>query len=104
MSFAPPSSPGFSPMSTSTVIEHVVLMKVKASADDEDIKKLVEAVNSLRTIPGVMSITVGPTFAEEWMPDRRDGYTHALSVRLQSKEGKFNLRCRENSMLLLNKH
>eukprot|EP00984_Skeletonema_dohrnii_P015095 scaffold6461_cov101-Skeletonema_dohrnii-CCMP3373.AAC.1 len=70
----------------STVIEHIVLLKVKPEASDEDIKKLIEGAQSLRTIPGVISITVGSTFAEEWMPDRRNGHTHTLSCRLQSKE------------------
>jgi len=74
----------------STVIEHIVLLKVKPEASDEDIKKLIEGAQSLRTIPGVISITVGSTFAEEWMPDRRNGHTHTLSCRLQSKEGNFS--------------
>ena len=84
--FAPLASPEFSLMANAKVIEHIVLMKVKEDTSAEDIKKLVEGVHSLRTIPGVISITVGPTFAEEWMPDRRNGHTHTLSCRLQSKE------------------
>ena len=80
----------FSYPSMSTVIEHIVLLKVKPEASDEDIKKLIEGAQSLRTIPGVISITVGSTFAEEWMPDRRNGHTHTLSCRLQSKEGNFS--------------
>mmetsp|Transcript_21215 Transcript_21215/g.33329 ORF Transcript_21215/g.33329 Transcript_21215/m.33329 type:complete len:119 (+) Transcript_21215:183-539(+) len=71
---------------TSTVIEHIVLLKVKPDTSDEDIKKLVEGAQSLRAIPGVISVTVGATFAEEWMPDRRHGHTHTLSCRLESKE------------------
>ena len=70
----------------STVIEHIVLLKVKSDASDTQIQKLVEGVHSLRSIPGVISITVGPTFAEEWMPDRRNGHTHTLSCRLESKD------------------
>ncbi len=73
---------------TSTVIEHIVLLKVKSDTSDEDIKKLVEGVQSLRAIPGVISVTIGATFAEEWMPDRRNGHTHTLSCRLESKEGE----------------
>ena len=84
--FAPLESRGFSLMSTSTVIEHIVLLKVKKDTSAEDIKNLIEGTKSLRTIPGVISITVGPTFAEEWMPDRRNGHTHTLSCRLQNKE------------------
>ena len=72
--------------SMSTVIEHIVLLKVKPDASDAETKKLVDGVQSLRTIPGVLSITFGPTFAEEWMPDRRSGHTHTLSCRLESKD------------------
>ena len=70
----------------STVIEHIVLLKVKPDTTDDDVKKLIEGAQSLKRIPGVISITVGSTFAEEWMPDRRNGHTHTLSVRLQSKD------------------
>lgn len=69
-----------------TVIEHIVLLKVKSDVSDEEMKKLIDGTHSLRTIPGVISITVGPTFVEEWMPDRRNGHTHTLSCRLESKE------------------
>lgn len=88
-------------MSTSNnVIEHIVLLKVKSDTSDDDIKKLVEGAQSLRAIPGVISITVGATFAEEWMPDRRNGHTHTLSVRLQSKEGEWDIKCSELLVLL----
>ncbi len=72
--------------SPSTVIEHVVLLKVKSNASDDELKAFVEGVQSLKAIPGVISITVGSTFVEEWMPDRRNGHTHTLSCRLESKD------------------
>lgn len=71
---------------TETVIDHIVLLKVKSDVDENDIKRFVDGVNSLRVIPGVVTITVGPTFVEEWMSDRRDGFTHTLSCRLESKD------------------
>ena len=68
-----------------TVIDHIVLFKVKSDASNEQIKNLIDGVQSLRAIPGVLSITIGSTFVEAWMPDRRQGYTHALCCRLESK-------------------
>jgi hypothetical protein len=56
-----------------TVIDHVVLLKVRDDVTEEDIHRMREGVLSLKAIPGVLTITVGKTFAEEWMPDRRNG-------------------------------
>lgn len=71
---------------TKTVIDHIVLLKVRANATKEEVDRLVEGTFSLKAIPGVLTVTVGPTFVEDWMPDRRAGHTHVLSVRLESKE------------------
>ena len=62
-----------STMAAPKVIDHIVLLKVKEDAAEEDIQKMREGVLSLKAIPGVLSVTVGATFAEEWMPDRRNG-------------------------------
>lgn len=72
--------------SQSTVIDHIVLLKARPDVTEIEIKKLIDGVNSLKAIPGVVTITVGSTFAEEWMSDRRDGITHSLSCRLVSKD------------------
>jgi hypothetical protein len=56
-----------------TVIDHIVLLKVRDDASEEDIEKMRQGVLSLKAIPGVLTVTVGRTFAEEWMPDRRNG-------------------------------
>ncbi|KAL7524931.1 hypothetical protein ACHAWF_001134 [Thalassiosira exigua] len=72
--------------SQKTVVTHVVLLKVRSDATDDNIQRLTDATHSLKAIPGVISIAVGSTFAEEWMPDRRDGYTHSLTCRLESKD------------------
>mmetsp|Transcript_10776 Transcript_10776/g.23876 ORF Transcript_10776/g.23876 Transcript_10776/m.23876 type:complete len:122 (-) Transcript_10776:248-613(-) len=72
--------------SQSTVIDHIVLLKVRPDVTKDDMKRLIDGVNSLNAIPGVITITVGSTFVEEWMADRRDGITHSLSCRLESKD------------------
>lgn len=55
------------------VIDHVVLLKVRDDVAEEYIERMRRGVLGLRTLPGVLTITVGKTFAEEWMPDRRNG-------------------------------
>lgn len=67
-------------------VEHVVLLRVKEEASLKEIDDFENATRSLTKIPGVESVTVGRTFAESWMDDRRGGYTHALRVYLKSKE------------------
>jgi len=68
-------------------VEHVVLLRFKVEATKEDIDNFVAASKKLLEIPGVISITVGSSFVDSsWMDDRRGSYTHALRVRLQSKE------------------
>lgn len=71
---------------TTTVIDHIVMLKVRSDATKKDIDRLIEGTSTLKAIPGVITITIGPTFVEEWMADRRGGHTHVLSVRLESKE------------------
>ena len=72
---------------TTTVIDHIVLLKFRPDITDEESKHFIDGINSLSAIPGVLSITVGSTFVEEeWMSDRRNGYTHSLICRLHSKE------------------
>lgn len=53
------------------VVEHIVLLKFKDDSREEDIQRFYDGVTSLKAIPGVLSITVGKTFCESWMPDRR---------------------------------
>ena len=67
-------------------MDHVVLLKVKPGATEAEIQNLIDGAKSLVAVPGVESVSVGPTFVEEWMSDRRAGITHAISVRLQSKD------------------
>ena len=72
--------------STGTVIDHIVLFKARADVTDDEMKRLIDGTHTLKAIPGVISITVGSTFVEDWMSDRRNGYTHTFSCRLESKE------------------
>ena len=74
------------PHTMATVVDHIVLLKVRPDATDEEIKRLFDGTANLKAIPGVITITIGATFVEPWMGDRRGGYTHALSCRLESKE------------------
>jgi hypothetical protein len=60
-------------MAEQTVIDHIVLLKVRKDATDDEIGRMRQATLSLKAIPGVISITVGATFVEEWMADRRNG-------------------------------
>lgn len=53
------------------VVEHIVLLKFKDESSEEDVQRFFDGINSLKVIPGVVSITVGKTFCESWMPDRR---------------------------------
>lgn len=69
-----------------TVVDHIVLFKLRPDASEDEMNRFHDGINSLSAIPGVISITLGGTFVEEWMQDRRDGTTHCLSVRLESKD------------------
>ena len=72
---------------TANGVEHVVLLRFKGDTTKEDVDNFVSASKSLLNIPGVLSITVGSSFvSSSWMEDRRRGYTHALRIRLRSKE------------------
>jgi len=77
---------GECPMKSSTGIDHIVLLKVKSDATDEQTQALVDGVNALIRIDGVLSVSIGKVFVEDWMADRTKGHTYALRVRLKDKE------------------
>lgn len=77
MSASDPSEPA---------VEHVVLLKVKEDTSVEDIEKLTNGVKSLHALSGVLTVSVGKVFVEEFMEDRTQGYNCALTVRLSSKD------------------
>ena len=91
-----------------TVIDHIVLFKVRPYATDDAIKRFIDGANSLKVLPGDISISVGSTFAEEWMLNQRNGITHTLSVRLESKDAlkvyqdhPFHIKVKTESILPL---
>ena len=49
------TAPGF----TDPVIEHIVLFKVKADADLQEIQAMIDALHGLRKLEGVLELTVG---------------------------------------------
>uniref|UniRef100_A0A7S4K471 Stress-response A/B barrel domain-containing protein n=1 Tax=Odontella aurita TaxID=265563 RepID=A0A7S4K471_9STRA len=67
-------------------VEHVVLLKVKAEATEDDIEKLMNGAKSLHAIPGVLTVSVGKVFVEDFMEDRTQGHNYVLAVRLSSKD------------------
>ena len=73
-------------MNTSKGVDHLVLLKVKSDATDQQIQTLIDGVNELIRIDGVLSVSIGKVFVEEWMADRTKGHTYALRVRLQDKQ------------------
>jgi len=77
------------------VVEHIVLLKFKDDSREEDIQRFYDGVTSLKAIPGVLSITVGKTFCESWMPDRRRGMNYTLTCRLESKDALKGAHARE---------
>lgn len=78
------------PLSSSTDavngVDHVVLLRVKPGTSKSQIKKFKKGIQSLHAVPGVTSVSVGESFVERWMADRRDGFTLGLCVRLESKK------------------
>mmetsp|Transcript_866 Transcript_866/g.1829 ORF Transcript_866/g.1829 Transcript_866/m.1829 type:complete len:130 (+) Transcript_866:147-536(+) len=75
------------PMHQTKGIDHIVLLKTKPDATSEQIKSLINGVNSLSTIDGVLSVSIGRVFVEQdWMDDRTGGVTYALRVRLRDKD------------------
>ena len=68
-------------------IEHIVLLKVKDDATDEQTRAMIDGVNALIGIEGVVSVSIGKIFVEEgWMADRTRGHNYALRVRLENRE------------------
>ena len=68
-------------------VEHIVLLKVKDNATDEQTRAMIDGVNALIGIEGVLSVSIGKIFVEqEWMADRTRGHNYALRVRLEDRE------------------
>ena len=58
-------------MSDTKEVEHVILLKVKETVTDVQMKNFTVGAKSLVDIPGVLKVSTGKSFAESWMSDQR---------------------------------
>ena len=64
-----------------SVIEHVVLFKLKAEAPDERKAEMLRQLTSLKErIPGIIGVSAGVNFSA-----RAQGYTHGFVVRFRDR-------------------
>ena len=61
-------------------IQHLVWLKQKQHVSDEEMSDLLDKIRQLSSLDGVLSITAGSNFT-----DRANGFTHGVSVILESK-------------------
>ena len=61
-------------------IQHLVWLKQKQHVTDEEMSDLLKKIRQLSSLEGVLSITAGTNFT-----DRANGYTHGVSVTLDSR-------------------
>jgi hypothetical protein len=69
-------------MAADGVVTHVVLLRVRVGVEPEKVDAMLEGVRSLAKLDGVLSVTAGADFTLV----RGKGYTHALVVRLESRD------------------
>ena len=63
------------------MIEHIVLLKVKAGTPADAVTAMMNGLKGLQSVvPGIAGLTVGANFS-----DRNQGYTHGLIVRFQDQ-------------------
>ena len=63
------------------MVEHLVILKFKEDATQEQLDDFLEDVRELRTkIDGVVDLTAGPNFT-----DRSQGFTHGVCVRFADR-------------------
>ncbi len=62
-------------------IQHLVWLKQKETASEEEIELLLSQIRELDALDGVISITAGSNFT-----DRANGFTHAVTVTLRDKD------------------
>lgn len=66
------------------MVEHIVLVKLKPETTAEQESRLIEMLKGLQTaVPGIIDLTVGPTFT----PERSQGFTVGLVVRFHDRQG-----------------
>ena len=82
-----PSATGTTGDAGASGVEHIVLLKVKDGAAVDQTRAMIDGVNALICIEGVVSVSIGKVFVEEdWMADRTRGHNYALRVRLEDRE------------------
>mmetsp|Transcript_12337 Transcript_12337/g.24558 ORF Transcript_12337/g.24558 Transcript_12337/m.24558 type:complete len:103 (+) Transcript_12337:27-335(+) len=65
-------------------VKHIVFMKFKAETPQATLDQAKSNLLAMKgKVPGIIAISFGPTFKT----DRAQGFTHALVVDLESKEG-----------------
>ncbi|XP_014500402.1 stress-response A/B barrel domain-containing protein UP3 [Vigna radiata var. radiata] len=85
--YSPPfkSKPRFSTIRMSSgqsVVEHIVLVKVKGGTEPSKVSAMVNAMNSLASIDGVLNLTAGPLLRN----GPTTAFTHMLHSRYHSKD------------------
>ncbi|XP_018844473.1 stress-response A/B barrel domain-containing protein UP3-like [Juglans regia] len=80
---SPPSKTAVRMSSSQTLVEHVVLFKVKENTDPSKVNAMVTELNSLVSIDEVLHLAAGPVFRNQFSSLN---YTHALHSRYKTKE------------------
>lgn len=75
------------PSTDAVGVDHVVMLKLKPDVTEDQIVALKKAASTLTEIDGVVSVTGGYVFVEDWMQDRRGdaAINYGIRVRLASK-------------------
>ncbi|KAL5065813.1 hypothetical protein RYX36_027550 [Vicia faba] len=69
-----------------SIIEHVVLFKIKEEASESEVESFVEQVNSLISLSEPLHLTMGPLTTIQSFPLSSLNFTHILHTRFSSKE------------------
>jgi len=85
--YTPPAAASQYPSMPATVVDHLVLLKL---LDPRNTAELTSAIQTLSTLPGVKSITCGPTFVPNGSDDRRGGYNYAITCRFANRAALQN--------------
>ncbi|KAK9032144.1 hypothetical protein V6N11_056424 [Hibiscus sabdariffa] len=69
---------------TMSIVEHVVLFKVKDDTEQAKVESMLNGLNGLASLDSVLHLTVGPVFRTR---SSMSNFTHMLHSRYKSKEG-----------------
>lgn len=70
----------------SPVVQHVNCWWLKDPNNEEDVRKLREAVENMRVIPGIIDIQFGPRTKAEWTGGTEPTFDYAFVVTFESEE------------------